>query len=421
MTGTPPAAAAEGHDGTPAPAHTPAPASTPAPVSAPAPAHAPDASAQTPDAAVRTPDTPARKPDAAVRMREAVLRTGTDDDAPAAVDAAFWRPARGPVVCLGETMAAMAPPPPHALDSADSLRLSVAGAESNVAMYLADLGLPVSWLSAVGDDALGRRVRAAVARAGVDVSGVRTDPDRPTGLLLKDPGAAGTRVHYYRRGSAASALGPGVLDDERFGTAALLHLTGVTPALSPACRALVERALHTPPARRAHAVSFDVNHRPALWPPDTAPSVLRDLADRADIVFVGLDEAQELWGEHLTAADVRRLLSGPRVLVVKDGGRGATAFTERAVCTVPALATEVVEPVGAGDAFAAGFLAGLCGGTDLTRALRLGHITAASALKVVGDHGPLPDADTVGAMLALTEQDWCRATVPWSTGPATSR
>ncbi|MFJ6070377.1 sugar kinase [Streptomyces sp. NPDC093065] len=323
-----------------------------------------------------------------------------------------WRLPRGPVVCLGETMAAMAPPPPHPLDGTDSLRLSVAGAESNVAMYLADLGLPVSWLSAVGDDALGRRVRAAVARAGVDVSGVRTDPARPTGLLLKDPGPAGTRVHYYRTGSAASALGPDLLDDERFGDAALLHLTGVTPALSPSCRALVERALRTPPAHRTHAVSFDVNHRAALWPPDTAPSVLRELADRADIVFVGLDEAQDLWGAGLTEADVRRLLSRPRVLVVKDGGRGATAFTEQGVCTVPALATEVVEPVGAGDAFAAGFLAGLWNGTGLTRALRLGHLTAGSALKVVGDHGPLPDEGTVAAMLALAEQDWCQAPMP---------
>lgn len=320
-----------------------------------------------------------------------------------------WRLPRGPVVCLGETMAAMAPAPSHSLDDAESLCLSVAGAESNVAMYLADLGVPVSWLSAVGDDALGRRVRSAVEQAGVDVSGVRTDPARPTGLLLKDPGAAGTRVHYYRGGSAASALGPGLLDDSRIAAAALIHLTGVTPALSPTCRALVERALHTPPERRTHAVSFDVNHRPALWPPGTAAPVLRELADRADIVFVGLDEAQGLWGADLRATDVRRMLSRPRVLVVKDGGRGATAFTEHGECTVPALATEVVEPVGAGDAFAAGFLAGLCRGSDLTRALRLGHLTAASALKVVGDHGPLPDEDTVEAMLALAEQDWCQA------------
>ncbi|MFI1759953.1 sugar kinase [Streptomyces sp. NPDC020571] len=332
-------------------------------------------------------------------------RENTDADP----DTSPWRPPRGPVLCLGETMAAMAPAPSQSLDDAGSLCLSVAGAESNVAMYLADLGVPVSWLSAVGDDALGRRVRSAVARAGVDVSGVRTDPARPTGLLLKDPGTNGTHVHYYRTGSAASALGPDLLDDARIGGAALVHLTGVTPALSPSCRALVERALHTPRERRAHAVSFDVNHRPALWPPDTAATVLRELADRADIVFVGLDEAQGLWGVDLRATDVRRLLSRPRVLVVKDGGRGATAFTGHGVCTVPALATEVVEPVGAGDAFAAGFLAGLCGGRDLTRALRLGHLTAASALKVVGDHGPLPDEDTIETMLALAEQDWCQA------------
>ncbi|ANJ10743.1 MULTISPECIES: sugar kinase [Streptomyces] len=320
--------------------------------------------------------------------------------------ASAWRLAPGPVVCVGETMAAMAPEPPDALDRAESVRLSVAGAESNVAMYLADHGVPVSWLSAVGDDALGRRVRAAVAGAGVDVSGVRTDPDRPTGLLLKDPGAEGTRVTYYRKGSAASALGPGLLDDERVGGAALLHLTGVTPALSGSCRALVERALRVPREERPHAVAFDVNHRAALWPPDTAPQVLRDLAGRADITFVGLDEAQDLWGAGLTADDVRGLLGGPRVLVVKDGARSATAYTGDDACTVPALRTDVVEPVGAGDAFAAGFLAGLWRGAGLTRALRLGHLTATSALRVVGDHGPLPGAAAVEALLDLTDEEW---------------
>ncbi|MEV0209330.1 sugar kinase [Streptomyces sp. NPDC050788] len=316
-------------------------------------------------------------------------------------------PADGPVVCIGETMAALAPTPPVPLDSAEDLRLSVAGAESNVAMYLADLGRSVSWLSALGDDAFGRRVRAAVAAAGVDVTGVRTDPERPTGLLVKDPGGDRTRVHYYRVGSAASALGPEVLDDERVRSAALLHLTGVTPALSPSCRKLVEAALGTPPGERPHPVSFDVNHRPALWPDGTAATVLRDLADRADITFVGLDEAQDLWGADLQPADVRRLLARPRILVVKDGGVAAHAFADDGeACTVPALRTEVVEPVGAGDAFAAGFLAGLLRGYELKRALRLGHITASSALRVTGDHGPLPDGARIEQLLAADEEEW---------------
>ncbi|MEU6195866.1 sugar kinase [Streptomyces sp. NPDC047061] len=319
-----------------------------------------------------------------------------------------WRPAPGPVVCLGETMAALAPDPPRPLADAEQLRLSVAGAESNVAMYLADHGVPARWLSAVGDDPLGGRVRAAVAAAGVDVTHVRTDPHRPTGLLLKNPGPAGTRVHYYRTGSAASALGPGLLDGEPLRSAAVLHLTGITPALSASCRALVTRALDTPAADRPYAVSFDVNHRAALWPDGTAPAVLRTFADRADIVFVGLDEAQELWGADLTVTGLRDLLPGPRILVVKDGARAATAVTANGACTVPALRTAVVEPVGAGDAFAAGFLAGLLRAETLPRALRLGHLTAVSALKVTGDHGPLPEPPDIARLLELTDRDWRR-------------
>ncbi|MBK3568650.1 sugar kinase [Streptomyces sp. MBT62] len=319
------------------------------------------------------------------------------------------RSAGGAVVCIGETMAALAPAPSASLESADDLQVSVAGAESNVAMYLADLGIPVSWLSAVGDDALGRRVRAEVGAAGVDVSGVRRDPERPTGLLLKEPSGSRTRVHYYRGNSAASAMGPDVLDDDRLRSASVLHLTGVTAALSPSCRNLVATALAVPPDERPYAISFDVNHRPALWPPGTAATVLRDLADRADITFVGLDEAQDLWDADLEPAGVRHLLPHPRLLVVKDGGRSAVAFGAEGTWTVPALGTDVVEPVGAGDAFAAGVLTGLLRGEDMERALRLGHITAASALKVTADHGPLPDSARIERLLALTADEWAAA------------
>jgi len=317
-----------------------------------------------------------------------------------------WQPTDGAVVCIGETMAALAPASSSSLECADDLRVSVAGAESNVAMYLADLGIPVSWLSAVGDDPLGRRVLAEVGGAGVDVSGVRCDPERPTGLLVKEPTGSRTRVHYYRGNSAASAMGPDVLDDGRLRSASILHLTGVTPALSPSCRSLVATALTVPAADRPYAISFDVNHRPALWPPGTAATVLRDLADRADITFVGLDEARELWDTDLQPAGVRALLPHPRLLVVKDGGQSAIAFSDEGVRTVPALDTDVVEPVGAGDAFAAGVLTGLLRGGGMERALRLGHITAASALKVTADHGPLPDSARIEWLLELPPSEW---------------
>ncbi|MGW1018770.1 sugar kinase [Streptomyces niveus] len=310
----------------------------------------------------------------------------------------------GPVVCIGETMAALAPDPVAPLDTAELLRLDVAGAESNVAMYLADHGVPARWVSALGDDPFGRRVRERIAASGVDVSGVRTDPARPTGLLVKNPGTESTGVHYYRTGSAASALGPPALDDPAVRDAALVHLTGITPALSASCRALVDRTLRP---ERPYAVSFDVNHRPALWSDEPAAEVLLPLAARADLVLVGLDEAQALWGPALASADaVRALLPQPRVLVVKDGARAATAYVGRGTYTVPAPKVRVVEPVGAGDAFAGGFLAGLLRYDDPVRALRLGHLTAASALRVPADHGPLPPPDRVRELLSADDNVW---------------
>ncbi len=161
--------------------------------------------------------------------------------------------------------------------------------------------------------------------------------------------------------------------------------------------------------RRRPAISFDVNYRPALW--DEPPGdLLRELAAAADIVFVGLDEASALWGATVHGpADVRDLLPDPRIVVVKDAAVGATAFHPGGATHVPSLRVEVVEPVGAGDAFAAGFLAALLGGGDAVRCLRSGHLTAASALTVAGDHGPLPDLATRERLLAADEMAWATA------------
>lgn len=335
-----------------------------------------------------------------------------------------WRPATRDgehvVACVGETMVSFVPPDGSAQETADTLSLDIAGAESNVATYLAAHGISARWISRLGDDAFGRRILARVRAAGVDVSGTRTDPTRPTGLLFKDPvfknpefkdpkfkgpeadGRNGTKVTYYRRGSAASAMDPALLDEPALRTATLWHFTGITPALSEGCRRLVESAL-----TGAHAtVSFDVNYRPTLWqcPP---VELLHALAQAADIVFVGLDEAQALWGADLREPiDVRTLLPSPRILVVKDGPRSATAFFGDKHTNVPALPVNVIEPVGAGDAFAAGFLAGLLQAEPIDRCLRLGHITAASALTVRSDHGPLPPRTTVDRHLGLSAHDW---------------
>ncbi|MDN3242725.1 sugar kinase [Glycomyces tritici] len=299
------------------------------------------------------------------------------------------------VLCLGESMIVLAPAAAEPLRGAVDLHMGVAGAESNVAVALARLGARAAWCGKTGDDPLGRRIRDVLDDAGVDCALVQTDPDRPTGVYFKDPGPGGTRVHYYRRGSAASTMRPGHLagiDAPR-----LLHLSGITPVLSDTCAALVDELL-IDRALDPALVSFDVNYRPALWPVSEAGPALRRLADAADIAFVGLDEAQVLWGT-ATAEDVRELLPGAGVLVVKDGGNGVTAFEGGKAVFAPAEPVDVVEPVGAGDAFAAGFLYGRLREASLEASMRLGHRLAAGALQTVGDLAPPPPPETVRAIL----------------------
>ncbi|MET0418689.1 MAG: sugar kinase [Actinoplanes sp.] len=293
------------------------------------------------------------------------------------------------VAALGETMVVLCPAPDEPLEHAERVAVSVGGAESNVAGYLARLGHRVAWVSRVGDDPFGRAVVRHVATAGVRVDLVTVDPAAPTGLYVKDPGPTATAVHYYRSGSAASRMDTTALADDRLAGTRVLHLSGITPALSASCRALIEHAVTDRPLPGA-LVSFDVNHRARLWPAEQAAPVLRDLADRSDLVFVGQDEAEALWGT-ADPQGVRRLLPGPETVVVKDGAVGATALPRDAEPVfVPAPRVAVVEPVGAGDAFAAGYLAGVLRGLDPARRLRLGHLVAAQALGSSGDNAPVP-------------------------------
>jgi 2-dehydro-3-deoxygluconokinase len=294
------------------------------------------------------------------------------------------------VVCVGESMALVTPDPPRPLAQPGPARIDVAGAESTVACYLAGLGATVAWASRVGDDPLGQLLLNQVGGYGVETALVEVDPGAPTGVFFKDPGAR-TRVYYYRAGSAASRLGPELLDRPELAGARLIHLTGITPALSQSCTALVERALTDRPVSGAR-YSFDLNYRPALWSPEQAGPVLRALAARADTVFVGLDEAERLWGTR-TADQVRELIPEPELLVVKDGPVGATSYGPAGITFVPSRAVEVAEPVGAGDAYAAGYLYGLLRDLPEQARLRLGHLVAAAALRVTGDVGPLPPVE----------------------------
>ncbi|MGW2957431.1 sugar kinase [Streptomyces sp. NPDC001220] len=386
------------------------------------------------------------------------------------------------VVALGESMVTFLPTRPGRLADVPSFDRAIGGAESNVACALAAAGHAVRWVSRVGADGFGDHLVETVASYGVDVACVDRDPGRPTGVYFRTAGDRATDAHevaYYRAGSAASAMSVATVDLAAVRAARILHLSGITAALSPGCLDLLREL--TAPAEGRPVVSFDVNYRRGLWGSGGGPDVLLELARRADIVFVGEDEAEEAWGVTGGPEAVRELLPEPGVLVVKQGGVGAVAFVSGAGAGAeagagagagavsaaggwgpaaqfpaplrgafaagsraagameipplgrsrewgragaggtlptpvsdptptfePAPVVDVVAPVGAGDAFAAGFLSGTLRGLSLRRTLRLGHLFAAAALTTPADLAAPPARDTADRLTAFDADAWER-------------
>ncbi|MFG3013449.1 sugar kinase [Streptomyces cinerochromogenes] len=316
---------------------------------------------------------------------------------------------------LGETMVTFLPSRPGRLADVPSFDRAIGGAESNVACALAAFGHTARWVGRVGADGFGDHLVERIAGYGVDVTAVHRDPDRPTGVYFRTAGDRGTGAHevaYYRAGSAASAMSLTTVDLAAVRAARVLHLSGITAALSDDCRELLHEL--TAPAPGRPTVSFDVNHRPGLWRDREGGRVLLELARRADIVFVGEDEAEEAWGVTGGPDAIRRELPEPGVLVVKQGEKGATAFEGR--CTgergtgtfEPALRTAVVATTGAGDAFAAGFLSATLRGLPVRGRLRHGHLFAAAALTAPGDLAAPPARDHADRLAALDDDAWGR-------------
>lgn len=330
------------------------------------------------------------------------------------------------LVTIGEAMVVLYPEAHRPLADAETFGSDVGGAEFNVATSLARMGLPTAWISRLGDDGFGERIRATAEEAGLDLTAVETDDSRATGIYVKEsvagPHGTTTRMHYYRRDSAASAIGRDTLAAEPAASilrsAGIVHTSGITAAISATAADAVAalRELTGP----GTTISVDLNHRPRLWQGrDTAP--LDALVGQADTLFAGADEADTHFGH----SDPHRLFDAHPLLqrvVLKDDVRRASTYLRGGGEThVPCLTVEVVEPVGAGDAFAAGYLAGLAEGRDATACLRLGHALAALTLIGHGDR-PLtvPDASERDLIAGVDDETWATwrvhpGEIPWRT------
>jgi 2-dehydro-3-deoxygluconokinase len=291
------------------------------------------------------------------------------------------------VLTVGETMALLDP-----LDDGSTYRLRIGGAESNFAVALTRLGARVTWISRLGTDSFGDLVEDTLTREGVDVRAAR-DPDRPTGVYFKQRAGGRTSMLYYRAGSAASALGPEDVPDEALDGVDLVHLTGITTALGSGPRELVHDVARRA-RRRGITVVLDPNYRPALW---ESPGEAAAALPEADWVLSGLEEGHLLFGTDSTEALAEAI--GAQV-AIRIGERGAVVSEDgRLVEVAPPRLEDVVDEIGAGDGFAAGFAYGLLQGWPPSRCANAGNVVAAGALRGGGDWETYPRLADVERLL----------------------
>ena len=308
---------------------------------------------------------------------------------------------------LGEMMLRLSVPAGERLETATRLDVNPAGAESNVASLLARLGRRTRWAGALPRNPLGRRAADALRMTGVDLGGVVWREDGRMGSYYVEFGAPprGIQITYDRAGSCATELRPEELDWDALLDTRLLHLTGITPALSLSCREVTAEALRRA-KERGVPVSFDVNYRGRLWAESEALDVLLPLMRDVELLFCSAADAARVFGFHGDAEIVAQAmleLSRARTAVVTFGEQGALAWDGKSWLHEPARPTQIIDRLGAGDALAAGVIHGWLD-EDVTAGLRYGVTLAAMALSqrgdmVVTDRGELEALSKGGAEL----------------------
>lgn len=303
------------------------------------------------------------------------------------------------VVTLGEAMVLLVSEPPRPLRAARTFQRSIAGAESNVAIGVARLGRSAGWIGRVGDDPFGLGILDHLRGEGVDVSRALVDGAAPTGVLIRDRHAERpVRVLYHRDGSAGSRVGPEDVDETYVSAARSLHLTGITPALSPSANQAVLQAAEIAGDHDV-TVSLDPNLRLKLWSAAQASKVLRPLVAAADVVFVGDREARLLSGRDDTDGATEWFLEhGADLVVSKHGADGSRATDGNTSWSVPAYPVQPVDVIGAGDAFAAGFLVARLDGAGIEAAMRTGNAAGALCTQIPGDVEGLPYRSDLAAL-----------------------
>jgi 2-dehydro-3-deoxygluconokinase len=305
------------------------------------------------------------------------------------------------IVTLGEAMLRLTPPNYQRLEQATSFQVNVSGSELNTACGTARLGLHTTWVSRLVDNPVGRMIAAKAREMGVDVSRVQWTPEGRVGLYYYEMGAStrASQVYYDRQDSAMSRMKPGTVDwAVILEGARVFHVSGITPALSADCRSVTEEAVKA--AKQSGClVSLDMNYRSRLWTPTQARDCIEALLHDVDILLTTSDDASILFSVRGDEADIaRRFVDEYRLKVVALTIREAPSVLRGKWSSVAAsedgetyasqakFDLELIDRMGSGDAYDAGFLYGFLTG-DVAKAVRYGDVMSAIKHSVPGDQG----------------------------------
>lgn len=296
------------------------------------------------------------------------------------------------MITIGESLVVFDSMSLGPLRHVNDFKKRMAGAESNVSIGMSRLGHNVGWLSRVGDDEFGRYILGSLRSEGVDISQVIVDHNRSTGVMFKEKRNANlTNISYYRSNSAASMINEKDIEESWIKKSKLLHITGITPALSKTCHEAIIKAVRI--AKEANIpVSFDANLRLKLWGENEARQTILSLIPDCTYFLPGFFEGKLLTGiESIEDMAAYFYNMGPEVVVIKDGKNGAYLYDSSGGYWIESFRVDkVIDSVGAGDAFAAGFLSGVLNGKSNKESVKQANLLGAYAVSVSGDWEGLP-------------------------------
>lgn len=310
------------------------------------------------------------------------------------------------IITVGETMAAFTPGSSGLLRYVRNYEMRIAGAESNLAIGVSKLGHSAGWVSGLGKDEFGAFVQNSIRAEGVDTSQVRFDGEHRTGIMFKQiQDSSETSVFYYRENSAASHMDSSILDREYVRGCRILHLTGITPVLGNSCEQMVKYAMDLA-ASEGIMISFDPNIRRKLWKDRDYVPMLKEMVLKSQIVLLGLDEAETLFGSRDEKRIVDILFSGGRTeyAAIKNGGEGAVAADAEQICRIAPHPCNCIDPIGAGDAFNAAFLCGILEGKGIRECGVMGAVAGALATETYGDTEGYPTEEHMANVLCGKEK-----------------